>query len=110
MGVTNSAEFEKARAKLKRRRKLTASTYLLLKHSEKRLPPIVRGLLGLLLTLLGMLGFLPILGFWMIPLGLALLATDLPPLRRWVKAQLGRSRRHHLSMKIALQPRTDSNG
>ena len=29
----------------------------------------------------GMLGFLPILGFWMVPLGLALLALDVPPLR-----------------------------
>ena len=30
----------------------------------------------------GMFGFLPILGFWMLPLGLALLAMDLPFLRR----------------------------
>jgi hypothetical protein len=29
----------------------------------------------------GVVGFLPILGFWMIPLGLALLALDLPFLR-----------------------------
>lgn len=29
----------------------------------------------------GILGFLPILGFWMLPLGLALLAIDLPPLQ-----------------------------
>jgi Mg2+/citrate symporter len=30
----------------------------------------------------GVLGFLPVLGFWMLPLGLALLAIDLPFLRR----------------------------
>lgn len=30
----------------------------------------------------GILGFLPILGFWMVPLGLALLAQDVPPLQR----------------------------
>jgi hypothetical protein len=30
----------------------------------------------------GLLGFLPVLGFWMLPLGLALLAIDLPFLRR----------------------------
>jgi len=30
----------------------------------------------------GMFGFLPVLGFWMLPLGLALLAMDLPFLRR----------------------------
>jgi hypothetical protein len=29
----------------------------------------------------GVLGFLPVLGFWMLPLGLALLADDVPPLR-----------------------------
>jgi hypothetical protein len=29
----------------------------------------------------GVLGFLPVLGFWMVPLGLLLLAYDVPPLR-----------------------------
>ena len=29
----------------------------------------------------GLLGFLPVLGFWMLPLGLLLLAVDLPALR-----------------------------
>ena len=37
--------------------------------------------LGVLLTLSGLVGFLPILGFWMIPLGLSLLAVDFPPAR-----------------------------
>ncbi len=36
---------------------------------------------GALLTCGGLLGFLPILGFWMLPLGLILLAEDVPPLR-----------------------------
>jgi hypothetical protein len=30
----------------------------------------------------GVFGFLPVLGFWMAPLGLALVAVDVPPLRR----------------------------
>jgi hypothetical protein len=30
----------------------------------------------------GVFGFLPIVGFWMIPAGLALIALDIPPLRR----------------------------
>ena len=30
----------------------------------------------------GLFGFLPVIGFWMLPLGLALLAIDLPFLRR----------------------------
>jgi hypothetical protein len=37
---------------------------------------------SLLLVGGGLLGFLPFLGFWMLPLGLALLAEDLPPMRR----------------------------
>jgi hypothetical protein len=37
---------------------------------------------GILLIVGGILGFLPILGFWMVPLGVLLLALDLPFLRR----------------------------
>ena len=36
---------------------------------------------GIVLTGGGMLGFLPVLGVWMLPLGLALLAYDVPPMR-----------------------------
>lgn len=38
--------------------------------------------LGVLLILCGFLGFLPILGFWMIPLGALLLAEDFPLVRK----------------------------
>ena len=38
--------------------------------------------LGIALVLGGFLGFLPILGFWMIPLGLLVLSIDLAPVRR----------------------------
>jgi hypothetical protein len=37
----------------------------------------------------GLVGFLPILGFWMVPLGLALLALDLPFLRGPLARLLG---------------------
>lgn len=37
---------------------------------------------GVILVLLGLVGFLPILGFWMVPLGLLLLAQDVTFLRR----------------------------
>ena len=37
---------------------------------------------GVLLILGGLLFFLPILGLWMLPLGLLLLAEDVKPLRR----------------------------
>ena len=54
----------------------------------------------------GFLGFVPLLGFWMLPLGLVVLALDLPLLRRpmrrlivcserrWRKHQWTRRRRH----------------
>src|SRR4051812_35258324 len=38
----------------------------------------VRIPLGVVLILGGLVGFLPILGFWMIPLGLIVMALDLP--------------------------------
>jgi hypothetical protein len=37
---------------------------------------------GSLLIVGGTLGFLPILGFWMVPLGLIVLSHDLPSVRR----------------------------
>lgn len=36
--------------------------------------------MGALLVLFGLFGFLPILGFWMLPLGLLLIARDVPSL------------------------------
>ena len=47
--------------------------------------PASRGLriaLGVALIVGGVLGFLPILGFWMVPLGLIVLSVDLPAVRR----------------------------
>jgi hypothetical protein len=37
--------------------------------------------IGILLIFGGFLGFLPVLGFWMIPLGLAVLSYDIPRVR-----------------------------
>ena len=41
--------------------------------------------IGVLLVVGGVLGFLPILGFWMVPLGLAILAIDIPAVRRFTR-------------------------
>ena len=43
----------------------------------------LRIVLGSVLVVLGIFGFLPVLGFWMIPLGLLILSQDLPSVRRW---------------------------
>jgi hypothetical protein len=53
-------------------------------------------IIGIALVLGGLLGFLPILGFWMIPLGLLILSADLPIMRRWrrrVEVWWGRRRK-----------------
>ena len=43
----------------------------------------VRVGIGILLVAGGLVGFLPVLGFWMIPLGLLVLSVDIPIVRRW---------------------------
>jgi hypothetical protein len=50
-------------------------------HLPKSRP--IRIGLGILLLAGGLLGFLPVLGFWMIPLGLLVLSVDIPIVRRW---------------------------
>jgi len=59
----------------------------------------VRITLGGTLVFLGMLGFLPVLGFWMIPLGLVVLSYDIARVRRarrrgvvWWERRRGRGR------------------
>ena len=57
-----------------------------IKFGGRKIPlpghPVVRILLGAVLVLGGVLGFLPFLGFWMVPLGLVILAIDVPIARR----------------------------
>ena len=70
----------------------------------RRLPlpasPGGRLTLGLALVLGGILGFLPILGLWMLPLGLLVLSVDFVFVRRWrrrvmVKWGRWRQKRRH---------------
>jgi hypothetical protein len=57
----------------------------------------VRLLIALLLILGGFFSFLPILGLWMLPLGLLFIAQDVPMLQKplvgalaWIEAKWGR--------------------
>ena len=43
----------------------------------------LRIVIGALLVVLGMFGFLPVLGFWMIPLGILVLSYEFATVRRW---------------------------
>lgn len=52
----------------------------------------IRFPLGILLTIGGLFWFLPVLGLWMLPAGLLLLAIDLPSLRGPISALIIRGR------------------
>lgn len=52
---------------------------------RQKVPPGLRSVIGLLLVAGGLVGFLPILGFWMIPLGILVIALDVKPLVRNIR-------------------------
>ena len=73
-----------------------------LSHGPRRLRSAVGWLLapsrrwvrlpaGLLLVLGSLLAILPVFGLWMLPLGLALIAEDVPLLKAWLERMAGRS-------------------
>jgi len=53
-----------------------------LNRIRRTIPPGLRFVLGVLLIIGGIFGFLPVLGFWMIPLGVAVCALDISALIR----------------------------
>ncbi len=73
-------EQEPVQPRVKRTIKARMQRFLV--HVRRRVPPGLRLVLGLLLICGGILGFLPILGFWMIPLGFAVAMLDVMPLYR----------------------------
>jgi hypothetical protein len=72
----------------------------------------VRIPLAALLVLAGLVGFLPVLGFWMLPLGLVLLAQDLPllrrPMRRLLVCSERRWRKHQWAKRHRRQERDET--
>jgi hypothetical protein len=69
--------------------------YRALRAAQRYLPPGVRTIVGLLMMAAGLLGFLPLLGFWMFPLGVLVAITDVPPLRRRTERWLNDVRRRY---------------
>lgn len=57
---------------------------------RRTVPPGLRVVLGLLLMVGGVFAFLPVLGLWMIPLGIAVAALDVKLFIDWMR---GRERR-----------------
>ena len=60
------------------KRNIALTSLNALTWAKEKVPYGIRTLLGILLMVGGILGFLPILGFWMFPLGMAFIALDLP--------------------------------
>ena len=65
--------------KVEFKRRVAEYTYRLMHWGNRRLPPGIRTLAGFLFMVGGVFGFLPVLGFWMLPLGVAFIALDVPP-------------------------------
>ena len=68
---------------------------------------ILRVFIGVVLILGGFLGFLPVLGFWMIPLGLVVLSIDLPIARRWrrrIEVWWGNRKKARVAKRAAREP------
>ena len=66
----------------------------------KAMPAVVRFAVGILLLIGGVLGALPILGFWMVPLGLLVLSWDFRWARRgYLGIVLWARRRRDMRMK-----------
>ncbi|MDG2278196.1 MAG: hypothetical protein P8L31_09580 [Pseudomonadales bacterium] len=68
--------------------RIAGVTYRTLKWGRDQVPPGIRTLLGIAFMIGGVFGFLPILGFWMLPLGAAFIALDIPPMRQRIDAWL----------------------
>jgi hypothetical protein len=51
--------------------------------TNRNVPKKLRLLLGLVLIVFGLFGFLPVLGFWMLPLGVVIIWEDLKDF--WVR-------------------------
>ncbi|MCX7321339.1 MAG: hypothetical protein NT113_18290 [Hyphomicrobiales bacterium] len=70
---------------------------------------LVRFPLAILLILGGIFSILPILGLWMLPLGLLLIAQDIPPLQKPVAQLLGWLERKWLERQAAKAEKPSRN-
>ena len=59
-------------------RQIAGYTFRTLRWGRDHVPPGIRSLIGVLFMVGGVFGFLPVLGFWMFPLGIAFVALDVP--------------------------------
>ncbi len=74
-----------SQAKPDLKQRIAGFTYRTLKWGRDHVPPGIRSIIGVLFMIGGVLGFLPVLGFWMLPLGVAFIALDIPPMRHKIE-------------------------
>lgn len=79
--------------------RIAGFTYRTLAWGRDHVPPGVRSVIGVAFCVGGVLGFLPILGFWMLPLGVAFIALDIPSARHRIEAWMERLRLRSLGIK-----------
>ncbi|GHA12407.1 hypothetical protein GCM10007989_03570 [Devosia pacifica] len=90
MSEKNAWRLRRQFLRIERQVPIAARVLIFLRQPGARL---IRIPLGILLVVGGMLSFLPVLGVWMLPLGLLLLAVDLPFLQPSVNWGLVRGQR-----------------
>ena len=82
------------------RRRIAKTTLRTLQWGERHVPVGIRSLVGVLLMVGGVFGFLPVVGFWMLPLGVAFIALDIPWTRHHIHAWMTR-----LEARLGKRPR-----
>ena len=71
------------------KRQISATAYRALYWGQNHVAPGMRSLIGFMFMVGGVFGFLPILGFWMFPLGMAFVALDIPRARNRIDMWMG---------------------
>jgi hypothetical protein len=71
---------------------------------------LLRILIGILLMIGGLFSFLPILGVWMMPLGLLVLSIDIPRVRRWRRRFAVWFHRRYPKLAAKLNPSGPASG
>lgn len=93
------------------RRRIAATCYHALHWGQNHVAPGLRSLIGFMFMVGGVFGFLPVLGFWMFPLGVAFVALDVPQARHkiddWMVVLAREARLNHLTPSEDAPPGVD---
>ena len=88
------------------RRRIAAHTFRTLRWGRDHVPPGIRSLIGVGFAIGGIFGFLPVLGFWMLPLGAAFIALDIPSMRHKIDKWMVRLQ-HTAAGDLEIQSKPD---